>query len=98
MTYDEYLQSPEWQERRQRKLRKAGFKCQLCSGKGALDIHHNTYERLGVERETDLIVLCRECHQWHHLQLIVTILRALKADQPLPVSEHHPAVGRAMAI
>lgn len=31
-----------------------------------LNVHHLTYDRLGHEREDDLIVLCRECHLREH--------------------------------
>ncbi len=31
-----------------------------------LQAHHNTYERVGRELETDLVPLCLTCHQRHH--------------------------------
>ncbi len=62
-TYDEYLDSPTWQTKRQEALGRAGHKCQLCGATNRLDVHHNTYERLGNELPADLIVLCRSCHE-----------------------------------
>ena len=51
--YDSYLSSDEWQARRKLKLQVSGFKCQLCSRRsGLLDVHHNTYERVGAELDT----------------------------------------------
>lgn len=67
MPYREYLQTPEWQERRKAALKRAGFACQVCNrGNRVLHVHHRTYERRGVELARDLIVLCDECHALYH--------------------------------
>ena len=64
--YHEYLQSKEWKQKRLRILRKAGFKCRKC-GKKATEVHHETYERIFNERDTDLTALCRTCHDKKHI-------------------------------
>lgn len=61
-TYGEYLLSARWQETRMRAVVRAGWKCQACSAHHHLEVHHNTYERRGNESDTDLLVLCRRCH------------------------------------
>lgn len=67
MRYRDYLNSPEWQMIRQKKLRSARFCCELCnSANTVLDVHHKTYERRGQEHHRDLIVLCRDCHAKFH--------------------------------
>jgi hypothetical protein len=66
LPYEQYLQTAWWRQRRREALVWAGGKCQLCSAMEGLDVHHNTYVRLGCEVETDLIVLCRSCHERHH--------------------------------
>lgn len=66
MPYSEYLRSPEWQEKRKKALRFAGFKCQLCNSAERLNVHHRTYERLGQELLGDLITLCNDCHSIFH--------------------------------
>ena len=67
MKYQDYLQTPEWKERRQKHLKSAGFRCQICnSSEQPLDVHHRTYERRGNEYYKDLIVLCRNCHSTFH--------------------------------
>lgn len=67
MPYQEYLKTPEWRQRRQKHLQSAGFRCQVCNANGVtLHVHHRTYERRGTERFSDLIVLCRECHELFH--------------------------------
>ena len=67
--YDEYINSPEWQETSRKAKVRAGYHCQMCHAEGndsTLNTHHNNYERLGLEFDSDLIVLCRKCHRKHH--------------------------------
>ncbi len=67
MPYREYLQTPEWQERRKRAMKRAGYHCQVCNAYGKrLNTHHKTYERRGNEYDRDLIVLCEDCHTIFH--------------------------------
>jgi hypothetical protein len=66
MAYPDYLQTAGWKIRREGALRRAGFSCQVCSGKGELHVHHRTYLRRGNEVESDLIVLCASCHKLFH--------------------------------
>ena len=73
MPYDVYLKTPYWLDLRRRMIHKAGNQCQVCkkSGVGAvLNVHHRSYDRLGEELPSDLMVLCRECHSTHHGKLI----------------------------
>jgi 5-methylcytosine-specific restriction endonuclease McrA len=69
MPYAQYLATNHWAELRQQKLKQAWYRCQLCSSKGALEVHHRTYERRGNEYLTDLIVLCNGCHSKFHDKL-----------------------------
>lgn len=64
--YQEYLASEEWEEKRVYLFRRALFRCQVCNGKGPLEVHHRTYERVGHEYPIDLTVLCRDCHGIFH--------------------------------
>lgn len=67
MPYREYLQTPEWREKREHHLRSAGYRCQVCnSPEKPLDVHHRTYKRRGQEYYKDLILLCRTCHGIFH--------------------------------
>lgn len=68
MNYDKYLQSELWKKVRAAALWHAGGKCQLCGQPHAqLEVHHNSYNRLGgQERPEDLVVLCSDCHRRHH--------------------------------
>lgn len=65
-SYREYLKSDHWARRRAEALLRFGNKCALCGSAEELNVHHNTYERLGREAPTDLVVLCREHHEKFH--------------------------------
>lgn len=68
MNYQEYLRSEHWQETRRRfkasALGKRG--CYVCGTRERLDVHHKSYKRIGNERLSDLVHLCRECHHMTH--------------------------------
>ena len=66
MPYKEYLQTEHWKEVRGNALYRAKYKCQLCGNKDNLNVHHNTYENRGNEKDEDLIVLCQKCHGKFH--------------------------------
>lgn len=69
MPYREYLQTPEWRRTRAAALLRADNCCSLdVTHTADLVVHHRTYERLGAELATDLVVLCRTCHQLHHTE------------------------------
>lgn len=66
LPYSEYLKSEWWQQRRLKSLARAEHRCQVCNAGSRLEVHHRTYERLGHERDADLVVLCRNCHELFH--------------------------------
>ena len=69
MSYSEYLQTNHWQKIRRQALKRAKYKCQLCSKHNTeLHVHHKTYEHIGQEHnyQDDLIVLCKDCHAKFH--------------------------------
>jgi hypothetical protein len=68
MPYAAYLQTPEWRARRDRAVRRARFRCERCHGRGELQVHHRSYQRLGAELDEDLEVLCDRDHRQEHIQ------------------------------
>lgn len=68
-TYGDYLQTELWAVRLKRALNKALFACQVCKDTERLEVHHNTYKRIGSELDSDLIVLCRGCHELFHARM-----------------------------
>jgi len=65
-SYKNYINSPEWYDKRQLILDRCNNKCEVCHNKKVIHIHHITYERLGNELLEDLQGLCLECHQKLH--------------------------------
>lgn len=66
ITYQEYIKSHWWKALRSRIFKKRGRKCEVCRATKCLQLHHLTYERMGRERESDLKILCRDCHKLTH--------------------------------
>lgn len=70
----EYLLSDDWRQKSSIILNRDKI-CYICQKQSATDAHHLTYERLGVENlETDLIGVCRNCHnRIHNYELLQEI-------------------------
>ena len=67
MTYAEYMKSPLWQFARKLALNRAGHRCEVCRNSRCLQVHHKAYpKRLGKEKLSDLVVLCKWCHARAH--------------------------------
>jgi 5-methylcytosine-specific restriction endonuclease McrA len=60
--YINYINSDVWREKKKIFIKKFGNVCQLCKSKGYVELHHKTYDRLGHELDSDLILLCKSCH------------------------------------
>lgn len=68
-TFDKqaYLKSSQWQALRKFVLKRDAYTCQSCRISGiSLEVHHITYIRLGNEYTSDLVSVCRDCHQAIH--------------------------------
>lgn len=64
--YREYLASPHWKDvRRRYRTSKKPQGCAVC-GERWSELHHRTYRRLGRERLSDLVPLCRQHHEAAH--------------------------------
>jgi len=62
--YRAYIASAKWRRLRADMIKLAENKCQACGAASPrLSVHHITYERLGKERPSDLLVLCSFCHE-----------------------------------
>jgi 5-methylcytosine-specific restriction endonuclease McrA len=64
--YDEHLLSEQWDKKKQKVRRRDGKRCQVCGDGKTLETHHLTYERVFVEKLSDLILLCSSCHRKVH--------------------------------
>lgn len=67
MTYDDYLQSDEWSEKRDKRKEIDGERCRICGRPMDLQVHHLNYRNVGHENiYEDLITLCKYCHGMVH--------------------------------
>jgi len=71
--YTEYLNTNHWKTIRRIKLEQSDYKCQICSDKNKLNVHHNSYDNLTKEPLCDLCVLCETCHTLFHDRFNVEI-------------------------
>jgi hypothetical protein len=81
--YNVYLKTEHWKIVRKIKHVIEGHKCQICSGKSDLRVHHNNYKNLWCERLNDLVVLCDDCHKRHHGHLAGADVRPALASYPM---------------
>lgn len=67
--YDEYLSSPQWQEKRAMVLKRDDYICQGCFQARAYDVHHLSYRHMGNELLFELVSVCRKCHRRIHPEM-----------------------------
>lgn len=87
-SYAAYLRSDHWQNVKTRyRTSKLPQSCVVC-GAERVDLHHRTYERLGRERLTDLVPLCREHHgEAHRLRQKKQMTDTATAQQLAAISQ-----------
>jgi hypothetical protein len=61
--YRDYLDSPEWKEKRLNAMTVSGNRCEACGSAQEMQVHHLTYARIFKEPLEDLMPLCRRCHE-----------------------------------
>lgn len=86
MPYHEYLQTPEWEEKRQQTLVRDSFTCRVCNSPDSLEVHHRTYRRRGNEKIDDLTTLCETCHIHVHKNIRQVDMMDRTYTPPLPLS------------
>ena len=66
--YDRYLLSDRWKVKKNEfnQSRYSKKQCFVCGSKEKLHVHHKTYDRLYNEELTDLVCLCKDCHEKVH--------------------------------
>lgn len=62
----DYLKTDTWKTKRLKVLQRDRHHCRKCGTENDLEVHHLTYKRFGNEKLTDLITLCRNCHNKQH--------------------------------
>ena len=64
--YNEYLNTEQWNEKKEHRLALDNNQCVLCFSTNSLHVHHVTYERLFDELPSDLMTVCKSCHETIH--------------------------------
>jgi hypothetical protein len=68
--YEYYIRSQVWTDFRKRIARERKWTCEECHAtKTKLNVHHLTYERLGHELDSDVKLLCIDCHRMKHVDV-----------------------------
>ncbi len=94
MSYEQYLQTPEWREVEKAALKRADNRCQVCRAAGvALRVHHASIDNLGCEQEADVLVLCDGCYDSLAQKMRQAIQKT--ADQADESGEEEPSVPTA---
>ena len=63
---EEYLNTYHWKSFRNKIVKYANYKCQICDSKWVLNVHHRNYDCRGKEEYRDVVVLCADCHSKFH--------------------------------
>lgn len=68
LKYKDYLQTPLWKIIAYKVKIRDGFRCRRCGSNVKVDVHHTSYEHLGIDFKAmhRLETLCRKCHENKH--------------------------------
>jgi 5-methylcytosine-specific restriction endonuclease McrA len=62
-----HLDTEQYNQLRQEIRRRDGWRCQRCSARSNLEVHHQEFRSLcGDDSEPNLITLCASCHEQMH--------------------------------
>lgn len=64
--YRAYIDSAQWRDRCKRFYAVHGRHCAACDATTGLQVHHMAYTHLGRELDSELAVLCGDCHLDFH--------------------------------
>ena len=78
--YKKYLLSDEWAKLKIDLFNFRGKKCEKCGSKKQICVHHLTYKNIYKEELSDLVILCRNCHEKEH-----GILKHKKKQKPIKI-------------
>lgn len=91
--YLQWLNSPKWKLTAKLK-RLTQPHCERCGARSHLEVHHTTYEHLGIELLylSELSVLCSSCHAYEHGTVETAPRHQLRFSFTLPPQPHpHPS-------
>lgn len=67
-TYNVYISSPAWIERKNKYYQTHAKQCTRCDSYDHIALHHTFYDRglFGIEPDEHLVPLCQWCHSQYH--------------------------------
>jgi 5-methylcytosine-specific restriction endonuclease McrA len=71
LDYQKYISSAAWYAKREERRAIDKNRCRTCGISDALEVHHVTYDNFGDEPMSDLITLCKQCHE-----AVTSVIRA----------------------
>jgi hypothetical protein len=63
---DEYYFSEKWKRKRVYILNRDNYLCQMCLTNQAVHVHHLSYQHFSNELTSELISVCKRCHEIIH--------------------------------
>ncbi len=57
---------PYWWALKEQAIIRGGYLCEYCKLRPVVDLHHRTYVRKMQELITDVMAVCRQCHEYIH--------------------------------
>ena len=64
------LENHEYEDLRERVVRRDGWRCQFCGSMTDLEVHHQQFRsHSGEDSEDNLITLCTDCHSSVHRRI-----------------------------
>lgn len=83
----EYWDSEWWISRRNWYWKCHGYICEKCgtNKSHSLQVHHKTYQNLGMEPDDDLQSLCHRCHEKFHIKMTKRVKKNPKKFIPKAV-------------
>lgn len=64
--YQEFIESPQWQSRKNRYYQNNARECAACGSKKHIHLHHMVYSEYGNEPDEHLMPLCKTHHDGFH--------------------------------
>jgi len=96
--YKLYINSADWKRIRKRTLRRAKDKCIVCGGKGNT-VHHWKYpSHWGCERDVEVDVMCKHCHDFIHDELPDLLENIKKSKRSLLIEKKQDVIYTAYAM
>lgn len=93
------LEGLAWNKVRRQVLFRDGMGCKVCRATDTtLDVHHIVYlSHHGTNQQSNLITLCRRCHELEHGRMFDPLEQSQEAEQSSDVGELHEPAARSDA-